>query len=59
MKIRFNLARKHADISFILFSASWNGNRIQSSIGESVPPKDRDIEKGKSGAALRKRSWTL
>jgi integrase len=48
MKIRFNLARKHADISFILFSASWNGNRIQSSIGESVPPKDWDIEKGKA-----------
>jgi integrase len=48
MNIRFNLARKNADISIILLSATWNGNRIQISIGESIKPKQWNIDLGKA-----------
>lgn len=39
MNIRFNLQYPKKDISPIMISLAWDGNRIQSSIGISVNTK--------------------
>lgn len=44
MKIRFNLQYPKKDISPIMISLAWDGNRVQSSIGISVNTKNFDKE---------------
>lgn len=45
LRVRYNLTKKSQSVSPISISVSWNGNRVQKSINQSINPKFWDYKK--------------